>query len=71
MEQILWIAFKQLKDALLCAPILKNPDFSTAAKQFQLYTDASATGIAAVLEQSGQLYHTLVEPSRLQSNTIV
>ena len=35
------------------APILKYPDFLPAAKEFQLYTDASATGIRAVLEQCG------------------
>jgi len=39
----------QLKDTLLSAPILKYPDFSSTAKPFQLYTDASTTGIGAVL----------------------
>ena len=47
------LAFKQLKDALLCAPILKYPDFPPTLRPFQLYTDASATGIGAVREQSG------------------
>ena len=35
----------------MCAPILKYPDFSVAAKAFQLYIDASAVGIGAILEQ--------------------
>ena len=46
-------SFEQLKYFLTHAPILKYPDFSTSAQSFQLYTDASATGIGAVLEQSG------------------
>ena len=39
----------QLKYFLTHAPILKYPDFSTSAQPFQLYTDASALGIGAVL----------------------
>ena len=45
------------------APILKYPDFSPASKQFQLYTDASATGIGAVLEQCG---HFIAYISRIR-----
>ena len=60
------LAFKQLKDALLRAPILKYPNFSTAAKQFQLYTDASSTGIGAVLEQSD---HVVAYTSRALSTS--
>ena len=41
-------AFDNLKDALTQAPILKYPDFTTSAKPFCLYTDASATGTGAV-----------------------
>ena len=48
-------SFEQLKYFLTHAPILKYPDFSTSAQYFQLYTDASATGIGAVLEQSGHV----------------
>ena len=48
-------AFNNLKDALTSAPILKYPDFSPSAKPFNLYTDASATGIGGVLEQSGHV----------------
>ena len=43
------LAFTNLKHALTQAPILKYPDFSPSVKQFQLYTDANATGIGAVL----------------------
>ena len=49
------MAFNNLKVALTQAPILKYPDFTPSAKQFHLYTDASATGIGAVLEQSGHV----------------
>lgn len=54
-------SFEQLKYFLTHAPILKYPDFSTSAQSFQLYTDASATGIGAVLEQSG---HVIAYASR-------
>ena len=64
-DQFCELAFKQLKDALLCAPILKYPDFSSTAKPFQLFTDASATGIGAVLEQSG---HVVAYTSRALSS---
>jgi len=60
------LAFKQLKDALLCAPILKYPDFSPTSRPFQLYTDASATGIGAVLEQSD---HVVAYASRALSTS--
>ena len=58
------LAFTTLKTALMKAPILKYPDFSPASKQFQLYTDASATGIGAVLEQCG---HVIAYTSRALS----
>ena len=45
-------AFDNLKDALTQALILKYPDFTASANPFHLYTDASATEIGAVLEQS-------------------
>ena len=41
-------AFQRLKGALTCGPVLKAPDFS---KPFEIYTDASEVGIAAVLTQ--------------------
>ena len=60
------LAFTNLKNALTHAPILKYPDFSPAAKQFQLYTDASAAGIGAVLEQCG---HVIAYASRTLSDS--
>ena len=59
-------AFAKLKYALMCAPILKYPDFSVAAKAFQLYTDASAVGIGAILEQSN---HVVAYTSRSLSES--
>ena len=47
--------FNNLKDVLIQAPILKYPDFTPLAKPFHIYTDASATGIGAVLEQSSHV----------------
>ena len=39
------LAFTNLKNALMHAPILKYYDFSSTSKRFQLRTDASDTGI--------------------------
>jgi hypothetical protein len=45
------LAFNQLRDALLHAPILIRPDFR---REFVIVTDASNVGLGAVLEQSKQ-----------------
>lgn len=42
------MAFKKLKESLLQAPILAYADFQLS---FLLYTDASQTGLGAVLAQ--------------------
>src|SRR5436190_5403893 len=44
-------AFDFLKGCLMDAPILQYPDFE---KQFILYTDASGTGLGAVLSQKDE-----------------
>ena len=41
-------AFEYLKDRLIQAPILEYPDFE---RPFIIYTDASGTGLGAVLSQ--------------------
>ena len=48
-------AFEALKRKLTEVPVLAYPSFSPTANQFQLHTDASATGLGAVLEQGGKV----------------
>ena len=57
------IAFEELRPRLATAPILIYPDFSVP---FILDTDASHTGIGAVLSQTGkdQLEHPIAYYSR-------
>lgn len=45
------MAFQELKAKLVTAPILAYPKFHQDASHFVLQTDASATGLGAVLEQ--------------------
>ncbi|XP_075774682.1 uncharacterized protein LOC142826318 [Pelodiscus sinensis] len=55
-------AFQELKDRLIQAPVLAQPDFS---RPFTLYTDASETGIGAVLAQGeGADEHPVIYISR-------
>jgi len=46
-------AFEKVKDLLLTPPILKLPDFTRSFK-FTLQTDASDSGLGAVLAQEGE-----------------
>ena len=59
-------AFNQLKQKLTQAPVLAYAAFGPSAKQFVLQTDASNTGISAVLEQDG---HVVAYASRTLSST--
>ena len=59
-------AFSQLKEALTSAPILHYPNFGSDAGPFVLQSDASATGLGAVLEQDG---HVIAYASRVLSNS--
>ena len=49
-----------------CINACPDSDFSSTSKQFQLYTDASDTGIRAVLEQYG---HVIAYTSRALSSS--
>ena len=60
------VAFNQLKQKLTQAPVLAYPAFGPSATQFVLQTDASSTGIGAVLEQNG---HVVAYTSRTLSST--
>ena len=51
-DELCQSAFAQLKQKLTEAPILTYPSFGPSADQFILLTDASATGIGAILEQN-------------------
>ena len=57
-------AFTQLKEKLTQTPILTYPCFDPSADQFSLQTDASSTGIGAILEQGG---HVVAYASRILS----
>lgn len=63
-DKVCHSAFTQLKQKLTEAPVLIYPNFCPSADQFILLTDASATGIGAVLEQSG---HVIAYASRTLS----
>ena len=59
-------AFNQLKKKLTEAPVLAYPQFGPSTEQFILQTDASATGIGAILEQAG---HVVAYASRTLSSS--
>ncbi|KAF7802180.1 putative mitochondrial protein [Senna tora] len=62
-------AFEELKKAITTVPILAMPDFT---KPFELETDASDTGIGAVLMQSKRLitYYSHVLSNRARQHSV-
>lgn len=54
-------AFITLKDYLTHAPILAYPKFGHTSTNFTLFTDASAVGLSAVLEQNSS--HCICQPN--------
>ena len=64
-------AFSSLKLHLTSAPILTYPCFGREAAPFTLYTDASAAGVGAVLEQGGHVIaytsRSMTQPERQYS----
>ncbi|KAD7117887.1 hypothetical protein E3N88_05155 [Mikania micrantha] len=73
-DKFLWTsiqeeAFKKLKQLLSSTPVLRLPDFS---KPFTVETDASGTGIGAVLSQENQpiaYYSIKLSPRMQQAST--
>lgn len=47
--------FESLKEKLLQEPVLGYPNLAQNASPFVVQTDASATGLGAVLEQDGHV----------------
>lgn len=50
-------AFKRLKELITKAPVLAQPDIESArngSKPFKIHTDASYSGLGAVLSQEGE-----------------
>ena len=45
--------FQTLKNKLIQAPVLAYPQFSVKSPAFVLQTDASSSGVGAILEQGG------------------
>jgi hypothetical protein len=60
-------AFQLLKDALCSAPILALPDFS---QPFHLDTDASGTGVGAILHQNGHPLAFISKPLSPQNQRL-
>lgn len=55
------VAFHNLKEKLVQAPVLVYPDLSQNASSFVLQTDASASGLGAVLEQDRWPSHCICQ----------
>ena len=71
-EKVEWssnaqLAFERLKQTLVSAPLMQNPDFS---RTFLLQTDASCVGVGAVLSQGEVDDQPIVYFSRKAYSTI-
>lgn len=64
------MVIKVLKRKLTKVPVLVYLDFSPTARQFQLHTDASTTGLGAVLEQVA-MCRTLTQAENLRNYSVI
>src|SRR5438132_9968442 len=70
--KFIWIsdceaAFQQLKTLLTTAPVLTQPDIT---KSFDVYCDASGTGLGCVLMQEGKCHTRFQKGTRMRTTRV-